>query len=92
MIKFISYDGAWPNYCSGVLKIEVDGKEYALRKYTLVSGGRVTFDANWSNAKVYKGPWKIDEDYLPDELKSCKSQIEAVVNENVPFGCCGGCI
>ena len=28
MIKFISYTGKYPNLCSGVLTIEIDGKEY----------------------------------------------------------------
>lgn len=28
MIKFISYTGVFPNLCSGVLTVEIDGKEY----------------------------------------------------------------
>lgn len=27
-VKFISYDGKFPNLCSGVLILEIDGKEY----------------------------------------------------------------
>ena len=27
-VKFISYTGKWPNLCSGVLTLEIDGKEY----------------------------------------------------------------
>lgn len=30
MIKFISYDGKYPNFCSGTLILEVDGKKRAL--------------------------------------------------------------
>ena len=28
MIKFISYTGKYPNLCSGVLTVEINGKEY----------------------------------------------------------------
>ena len=27
-VKFISYTGEYPNLCSGVLTLEIDGKEY----------------------------------------------------------------
>lgn len=27
-VKFISYTGSYPNLCSGVLTVEIDGKEY----------------------------------------------------------------
>lgn len=26
-VKFISYTGKWPNLCSGILTLEIDGKE-----------------------------------------------------------------
>ena len=90
MVKFISYDGAYPNLCSGTLTIEVDGKKYELF-YILKSGGAVWFSEDWDE-HVEKGSWSIYEDMLPDELKPYKIQLEDVVNANVPCGCCGGCI
>lgn len=27
-VKFVSYTGKWPNLCSGVLTLEIDGIEY----------------------------------------------------------------
>lgn len=88
--EFVSYDGEYAVLCLGRLKIRVDGKEYELPSRTLVSGGRV-FDEN-GDTNVSKGPWKIDENRLPDELKPFKLEITALVNDNVEFGCCGGCV
>lgn len=90
MVKFISYNGAYPCLCFGTLVIEVDGERYELGDI-LQSGGSVSFDEDLE-AIVTQGEWVICEHSLPDELKSLKWEIENVVNENVPYGCCGGCI
>lgn len=45
MIKFISYDGKYPNFCSGTLILEVDGKKRAL-SHALCSGGSAGVDEN----------------------------------------------
>ena len=90
MVKFISYDGRYPNLCRGTLVIEVNGKRYEL-KYVIQSGGQVTFDEDWS-ADIVSGEWYINSDDLPDELKPYREEIEEVVNDNIPYGCCGGCI
>lgn len=55
------------------------------------SGGSVSFDNNW-NESVECGEWKLDADELPEELKPFAHELIAVFNENVDFGCCGGCI
>lgn len=88
MIKFISYDGKYPNLCSGNLVIEVDGKRHELGR-CLYSGGRAYFDSDW-NGHVEDGAWSVCD--LPEELKPYRREIEAVVNDNVPHGCCGGCL
>ena len=89
-IEFVSYDGEFPNLCSGTLVIKVDGKEYSI-KNALISGGNVWFDDDW-NDYVSSGEWSVDSDELPDELKPYIDEITEVVNENVEWGCCGGCI
>lgn len=91
MVEFISYDGKWPCLCSGNLIIKVDDVYYTLRN-VLVSGGRICGGPHtdwdmWSEL----GPWKVDLEEYP-ELESYKEEITRVVNENVPQGCCGGCI
>lgn len=88
MVKFISYDGKWPALCMGTLVIEVDGKKMELEN-CLESGGRVSFDANWEEATVEIGKWSVD---LPKDLERYREEIENCVNENVPWGCCGGCV
>lgn len=88
-VKFISYDGHFPNLCAGNLVISVNGKLYS--GIRINSGGRVWFDADWRD-HLEQGLWYINDDDLPKELIKYKDQIEKVVNENVPLGCCGGCI
>lgn len=89
-IEFVSYDGEFPNLCRGTLVIKVDGKEYSI-KNALISGGATWFDDDW-NDYTSLGEWSVDSDELPDELKPYIDEITEVVNENVPEGCCGGCI
>ena len=90
MIKFISYDGAYPNLCRGTLTVEKDGKQYSMYG-VLVSRGSVSFDADWE-ANVEEGDWIIDRNRLAPELQDDLDELEALVNEYVPHGCCGGCI
>lgn len=86
MIKFISYDGRYPNLCSGTLVLEIDG--VIRTDFNLCSGGRVWFDADWCE-HVESGPWAVE---VPDDLKHLRHEIEDVVNNNVLWGCCGGCV
>lgn len=89
-MKFISYDGKWPNLCRGTLVVEHEGKEWAFESSSLSSGGCIQRDAKgimWAE----QGPWTIDEwpKDFPEELKE---ETVNLVNDNVPHGCCGGCI
>lgn len=88
MVEFVSYDGKWPNLCSGTLILKINGKEIVFPKYCMCSGGSAGFTGDWE-AVVTKGPWTVD---VPDELLDYKEKIEEAVNDNVPWGCCGGCI
>lgn len=89
VIEFVDYTGEYPCLCSGTLTIKVNGKEYEIEH--LRSGGHVWFDDNWGD-HIKTGPWSIDEDDIPEEIRQYKDEIEDVVNEHVPYGCCGGCI
>lgn len=89
-IKLISYDGSYPNLCSGQLKVSVDGKEWVFPSYCMSSGGSVWFDKDWSE-HVEDGPWSIHDwpDGYPEEAK--EKTID-MINEEVSWGCCGGCV
>ena len=89
MVEFISYDGDYPCLCMGTLKIRVDGRLYSL-KHAMHSGGRVGFDGDWCE-EVTQDEWSITLEEFP-ELEPYKDGITKVVNDNVQYGCCGGCV
>lgn len=86
-VEFVSYDGDYPNLCSGELVLRINGKEVSLGR-CLCSGGSVWFDDDWCE-HVGCGPWSVN---VPEEFKQYEEEITNVVNENVPWGCCGGCV
>lgn len=90
-IKFVSYNGHYPNLCSGTLVLNIDGVDVTFPRYCLSSGGYVSFDSDW-NEKIGKGAWYIYTAQIPLAYRHLKKEILKVVNENVPHGCCGGCI
>lgn len=55
------------------------------------SGGDILADKDW-NFDVCEGEWVINVDEIPEEFRKYATEIERVFNDNVPFGCCGGCI
>jgi len=91
-IEFVSYDGEWPNLCSGELVLLIDGNMVSCGR-CLSSGGNVTHDEEW-NFTVTSGDWDVDfDDFQHLNLTDNEKRlITALVNENVPQGCCGGCI
>ena len=90
-IEFVSYDGRYPCLCYGTLVIKVDDKIYRF-KDAMISGGCIMGgpETDWDMWSEY-GPWELNLKEHP-ELEKYKSEITALVNENVEQGCCGGCI
>ena len=90
-IEFVSYDGKQPCLCMGTLVIKVDGKTYsfknAMHSGGCIMGGPSTDWDMWSET----GPWEINLEEHP-ELEQYKEKITELVNDNVTWGCCGGCI
>lgn len=86
MIEFVSYNGRYPCLCNGDLILRIDGEEVNLGA-CLTSGGSCTYDGEleW----VEEGAWSVD---VPPQYAQYTAEITEVVNSNVPWGCCGGCI
>lgn len=97
-VEFVSYTGRYPNLCSGVLTLKIDGTEYQFKPYGY--DGKTTFRHFWCSGGgiegnyegTYQGEWQIHSDDIPEQFRKYASEIDAVFNRNVPFGCCGGCI
>lgn len=95
-VKFISYDGKYPCLCMGTLILEIDGTKHSFgRKGKFLkfwsSGGACGFTGNWE-ANVTNGEWIINVDNIPEQFRQYVSEIDEVFNDNVTYGCCGGCI
>lgn len=106
-VKFVSYTGKWPNLCSGILTLIIDGETVRFGygdcfhpreedKDLLIpfwsSGGCCGFRNNYSDAYTTQGPWIIDVQELPEKYRKYAEEIDEVFNDNVDFGCCGGCL
>lgn len=87
-VKFVSYDGEYPCLCMGKLVLNIDGSDVQFPSYCLSSGGSCGFDDDW-NDWISKGDWSVN---VPEEYKDLKDEITKVVNDNIPNGCCGGCL
>lgn len=94
-VKFVSYDGEYPNLCSGVLVLNLDGNDITFPKHFLSSGGSVTFNEDYSEEFVEEGQWHKSCLYeWPEEFSEfgLKEDALEVINDNIEHGCCGGCI
>ena len=72
--------------CSSLVIMSVDGKQFRVRLHT---GGAVWFDEHWCE-HVEDGPWSLWD--IPDEFKHLKKELTDVINKEIIWGCCGGCV
>lgn len=101
-VRFVSYDGRYPCLCMGRLCLEIDGervyfsdrmawdkgKRLDANRAFWASGGSVNVDNNC----VTTGEWKVDVAMLPERYRAYAAEIDRVFNDNVDYGCCGGCM
>lgn len=101
-VKFVSYTGKYPNLCSGILTLEIDGREYRFG-HSIYKEPQGQFARFWSSGgaviankdfdfDVQTDEWVIDANDIPIQFREYVDEIDMVFNENVPYGCCGGCI
>lgn len=88
----IQYDGKYPNLCSGHLVVTIDGVVWDFGKYCLSSGGCAYFKdrIDWEDV-VEQGEWDIT-DYPEGFPEDLKEEVLIKINEEIPWGCCGGCL
>lgn len=91
-VKFVSYTGSYPCLCSGTLTLEIDGE-------VMRFGNDKGAESFWESGGFIRADftpvlmeWIIDAQKLPENIRKYASEIDRVFNENVPYGCCGGCI
>lgn len=58
-IEFVSYDGGYPNLCSGTLLLRVDGVIVGFNG-CLNSGGAAYFTNGYADEIIEHGPWTFD--------------------------------
>ena len=89
-IKFISYDGKYPNLCSGTLVYSIDEKEHSVRA-PATSGGSTGFTDDCDDYCT-EGDWTLIYEKFEDLTKKEAKALEKLFNKNVRPGCCGGCL
>lgn len=105
-VKLISYEGSWPTLCSGILTLEIDGKTYVFGPdYKKPKDVEEYYDTFWhskascgfwggdyNRPHTTKSPWVIEIREMPKELVKYSIEISRLLNEKVPWPCCGGCL
>ena len=100
MIKFISYEASEYAVCLGKLTVEVDGvvlsfgSDLECFPRFWISGGGLLSDYSGSYTAPYelKHGWERDYTQYPKWIKDSIPEILEVMNDNIEWGCCGGCI
>ena len=97
-VEFVEYTGEYPNLCRGTLTLKIDGDIVVFgnnkHDYPIFweSGGDAYFTDNYSESHVTLEEWLIDYQEIPEKYRKYADEIDQVFNENVEFGCCGGCL
>jgi hypothetical protein len=90
-VRFISYDGKFPNLCGGELVLAVDGIDYTFSRFALISGGDVRI--NGFKDFIKEGPWSVEDGYWPDGFpEEAKAESLRLIDAKIEHGCCGGCL
>lgn len=94
-IEFVSYDGKYPNYCSGNLIIKVNGVEYSIRR--LIFPNRpAQFDEDYNLIGDNSLHWGTEFEFFRCDkpivfTEEEQEYIYRLVNDCIPCRHCGGC-
>lgn len=56
------------------------------------SGGSCFFLGDYEDEVVNTDEWVIDAEKIPEKYRKYAPIIDKVFNDNVEYGCCGGCL
>ena len=87
----IEYDGVYPCLCMGHLKVYIDDTLWDFGKHCLSSGGAVIGGPPDWDFEVTRDSWSIS-DWPKGFPEHMKDVVLDAVNNEIPWGCCGGCI
>lgn len=97
-VQFVNYSGSWPNLCAGILTLVIDDETVTFGVATSTekpmydlfwrSGG----SCNWVTGEVTKRGWCVCADELPEQYQAYADEIQRLMDDNIPHGCCGGCL
>ncbi len=90
----IDYDGKWPNLCSGRLNVMLGGELYEFGPRAIRTGGECHYYHSTGEIDVSEGPWKWAQDLkVPAGFpKERLPELLNLINDEVSWGCCGGCL
>lgn len=103
-IEFVSYSEKYPCLCFGKLVVKIDGKEVS---FGSIAGVKTDYPAFWESGGtcgfvdqidwepvVTKGKWQLDayKKNYPKKILKILPDVLEVMNANVAYGCCGGCL
>lgn len=85
-IEFVKiYEKEWA-LCGSTVVLKINDQEIEFHRI-LGSGGSVS----WGDEdEINIGPWCVGN--LPEYLEKYEEEITKIINKNVDWGCCGGCI
>ena len=103
-VRFVSYTGQNPTLCCGILTVEIQGKTvkfgHAANTFNFTTGTYKdnNFDYFWytNGCNKDKSPvrtaWMVNCKLLPKKYQKFCSELHTLINRNIPYGCCGGCV
>lgn len=104
-IEFVSYTGKFPNYCTGILTLKIEGKEVVFDPHYYPRKDRPAEDKErsfWEMGCLYNydgedftlvdgGTWNFDKEDISEKYQKYADEIIECFKENVPEHACGGC-
>lgn len=96
-VKFVSYTGKYPNLCTGILTISINGVHYSFGEeyegYKVVRRELPKFwEVDGGAYGKHHGFWIVNCEKLPEMFHEYVYEIDYIMNTEMERPCCGGCI